>query len=117
MLRIRIPRLATQTGVSGTGAGTVAFTGSGAGTASLASLSGAGAGGLGLSATGAGTVTNQGQGAGLLALSGLAAARVAPDGDAPRAAFPEESRTFARLLTGAQRQGRTPGNRRTGDPE
>lgn len=117
MLRIRAPRLATQSGVLGAGAGVIAFTGSGAGTANIASISGAGAGGLGLSGTGAGSVTTRGQGAGFLALSGLAAAHVALDGGAPRAAFPEESRTFASLLTGTLRQGRPLGNRRTRDPE
>jgi hypothetical protein len=55
---------------------------------------------------------------GLLALAGFATARVVPpDVVAARVAFPEESRTFARLLTGGLRQSQTFSNRSTGAPE
>ncbi len=59
----------------------------------------------------------RGAAAGLLALAGVATARVAPDVAAARVAFPEESRTFAKLLTGALRQAQTFSNRSTGAPE
>ena len=60
----------------------------------------------------------RGAAVGLLALACFATARVVPpDVVAARVAFPEESRTFARLLTGALRQSQTFSNRSTGAPE
>ncbi len=59
----------------------------------------------------------RGTATGLLALAGASTARVAPDVVTDRVAFPKESRTFARLLTGALRQAQTLSNRCTGAPE
>jgi hypothetical protein len=78
---------------------------------------GAASGAFGLAGAAAAQVPVLAVAAGGIGLIGAAAAQGGASGAAARAAFPEESRNSAKLLTGALRQGRFFSNQTTGDPE